>query len=78
MNNQRPVTPREQTAQANLVERLILQGVDYSTAEDKAFMLKDEKAEGVAHGGMEATVKALALVLGTDEAHATGLILNAL
>ena len=50
MNNQRPVTPREQTAQANLVERLILQGVDYSTAEDKAFMLKDEKAEGVAHG----------------------------
>lgn len=53
------------------IHALITQGVEYAIAEDKAFMAKDLKAEGVAHGGYLATVKALALVLGTDEMTAT-------
>lgn len=60
-----------------VAQALILQGVDYSTAEDKAYMAKDERAEFAAHGAMEATVKALAIVLGTDEGHANELILTA-
>lgn len=61
-----------------VVQALIFQGVDYCIGEDKAFMAKDLKAEGIAHGGLEATVKALALVMGTDLAHAHQTILTAL
>lgn len=68
----------EHPAKRTLTEALIQQGVDYSVAEDKAFMAKDQRAEAMAHGGMEATVKALALVQGTDEAHAAQTILSAL
>jgi hypothetical protein len=71
-------TPRE----TEIVQALILQGVDYATAEDKAFMTykgtgRPSCAEAAAHAGLEATVKALALVLGTDEGHANELILSA-
>lgn len=62
---------------AALVQALILMGVDYSTAEDKAFMAKEAAAMNAAHGALEATEKALALYLGVDVATANELILSA-
>lgn len=66
----------DDTEDRAIIQALIAQGVDYAIAEDKAFTTKDSRAEAVAHGGMEATVKALALALGTDEAHAAQTILT--
>lgn len=65
-------TKNDQIAQA-----LIAQGVDYTAAEDKAFMAKEATKMNAARGGLEATVKALALVLDTDPPHAAELILTA-
>lgn len=67
----------DNTEDRAIIQALIRQGVDYSAAEDKAFMAHDLKAEGVAHGGLEATTKALALVAGVDPATATEMILTA-
>lgn len=66
----------DDTEDRAIIQALIAQGADYAIAEDKAFMAEDSEAEAMAHGGMEATVKALALVLGTDEAHAAQTILT--
>lgn len=73
------MTEQTRTARNDLeqiVEALILQGVDYSAAEDKAFMAKDREAEFTAHAAYEATVKALAIVLGVDHATANEAILS--
>lgn len=70
-------TQHNDTEDRAIIQALIQQGVDYAVAEDKAFMAKDVKAEGIAHGGLQATEKALALVLGTDVAQAAELILTA-
>lgn len=59
-----------------IVEALILRGVDYSTAEDKAFMAKNQQDEAAAHGAYEATVAALAIVMGVDHATANEAILS--
>lgn len=56
---------------------LIEQGVDYSTAEDKAYMAKNPTGEAEAHGALEATTKALATYLRVDYATANELILSA-
>lgn len=58
-------------------QALILQGVDYAAAEDKAFMAKEAAQMNVAHGGLDATIKALALHLDGDLARANELILSA-
>lgn len=60
------------------VERITAQGVDYLIALDKADLTRDEHASGRAHGGYVATVKALALVMGSDEAAAVDAILAAM
>lgn len=67
----------DDTEDRAIIQALIQQGVDYSTAEDKAFMADDLKAEAVAHGGYQATIKALALVAGVDDATAATMILSA-
>lgn len=60
------------------VERITAQGVDYLIALDKADLARDEHASAEAHGGYTATVKALALVMGADEADAVDAILAAM
>lgn len=65
----------EQTPQT---EALILLGVEYSVAEDKAFRAHDPEAENKAQGGLEAIAKALAIVAHTDEGTAMETILVAL
>lgn len=59
------------------IDALIQQGVDYSTAQDKAFMAHDQIGEARASEGYEATVKALALVADVDVAQANEMILTA-
>lgn len=67
----------DDTEDRAIIAALVAQGVDYAVAQDKAFMANDVKAEGIAHGGLQATEKALALVLGTDVEHAAQMILTA-
>jgi hypothetical protein len=68
--------PRTPASQA-VIDALIQQGIEYAIAEDKWFMAGDQHLEGVAHGGHQATVKALAIVLGVTEAEAAKAIILA-
>lgn len=65
------------TDRTRIIDALIAQGLDYSIAEDKAFMGNDTKGEAMAHGGHLATVKALAIVLGVEPMEAAARILAA-